>query len=186
MPFLYKYLPSEYARAFLDKGEVLFRKLTYFIKQEDKVRGDPWEGTHRNVSQNDCAINLGDRKRIVGEFSVLNSINNADLVYIFCLSELNSENLMNEFKSDACIEIFDPDEFIRRIRFAIMRKPWNDRKIGLIDKSVHYYRADSSECSFDITDPKQLAFAKERSYAWQKEFMLVFSVGKALKKLKNA
>ncbi len=46
MPSLYRYFSEKHAHAFVQKGEVLFRALSYFRNYEDgEVRGDKFEGT---------------------------------------------------------------------------------------------------------------------------------------------
>lgn len=176
---LYKYLPSKYAHAFLDRGEILFRNLTYFRQHEGRVRGDPYEGIHKDHPGTNVVLeNLTQGSRIVGKLSFLNSTN-SDLVFAFCLSQKLSKDLMVEFESDACIEIFEPSEFIRRVRFALARLV-SVHRFGLLAQPVHYYHPAEAAC-FDIKKPTQLAFAKNKSYAEQEEFRLSFGSRQAFK-----
>jgi len=176
---LYKYLPSKYASAFLDRGEILFRNLTYFRQHEGRIRGDPYEGIHKDHPGTNVVLeNLTQESKIAGKFSFLNSTN-SDLVFAFCLSKKLSTDLMLEFESDACIEIFEPNEFIRRVRFALARLI-SAHPIGLLAQPVHYYHPAEAAC-FDIKEPTQLAFAKNKSYAEQEEFRLSFGTIKAFK-----
>lgn len=179
MPALYKYLPSKYVPAFLNHGEVLFRNLTYFRQLEGKVRGDPYEGIHKDHPGTDIVLeNITQGSKIVGRFSFLNSTD-SDLIFAFCLSERLSKDLMAEFESDACIEIFKPVEFIRRVRFALVRLV-SVHRAGLIAQPVHYYHP-AEEARFDIKNPTQLAFAKNKSYAAQEEFRVSFGSRRAFK-----
>lgn len=179
MPALYKYLPSKHASAFLDRGEILFRNLTYFRQQEGRVRGDPYEGIHKDHPGTDVVLeNVTQGSKIVGKFSFLNSTN-SDLVFAFCLSERLSKDLMTEFESDACVEIFEPTEFIRRVRFALARLI-SVHPVGLLAQPVHYYHP-AEAARFDIKEPTQLVFAKGESYAEQKEFRLSFGTRRAFK-----
>ncbi len=41
---LYKYLPSQYANALIEEGEVMFSTLSWFKQLEDQRRGDLLEG----------------------------------------------------------------------------------------------------------------------------------------------
>jgi hypothetical protein len=176
---LYKYLPSKYASAFLDRGEILFRNLTYFRQHEGRVRGDAYEGIHKDHPGTNVVLeNLTQGSKIVGKFSFLNSTN-SDLVFVFCLSKKLSKDLMVEFESDACIEIFEPNEFIRRVRFALARLI-SVHPVGLLAQPVHYYHPAEAAC-FDIKKPTQLAFAKIKSYAEQEEFRLSFGTRQAFK-----
>lgn len=179
MPALYKYLPSKHASAFLDRGEILFRNLTYFRQQEGKVRGDPYEGIHKDHPGTDVVLkNVTQGFNSVGKFSFLNSTN-SDLVFAFCLSERFSKDLMVEFESDACIEIFQPIEFIRRVRFALARLI-SVHSVGLLAQPVYYYHPTEA-AHFDIKEPTQLAFAKGKSYVGQEEFRLSFGTRRAFK-----
>lgn len=172
-------MPSKYVPAFLNRGEILFRNLTYFRQQEGKVRGDPYEGIHKDHPGTDIVIeNITLGTKIVGKYSFLNSTD-SDLVFVFCLSERRSKDLMAEFKSDACIEIFKPEEFVRRVRFALARLI-SVHPAGLIAQPVHYYH-QAVAARFDIKDPTQLAFAKGESYSEQEEFRLSFGTRRAFK-----
>jgi len=86
---------------------------------------------------------------------------------------------MLEFESDACIEIFEPNEFIRRVRFALARLI-SVHPIGLLAQPVHYYHP-TEVAFFDIKEPTQLAFVKNKSYAAQEEFRLSFGTRQAFK-----
>lgn len=179
MPSLYKYLPSQFAPAFLNRGEILFRNLTYFRQLEGKVRGDTYEGIHNDYPGTDVTLkNLTQGFSSIGKFSFLSSTN-SDFVFAFCLSKSFNKKLMDEFDCDACIEIFEPEEFIRRVRFALKRLI-SVHKIGLLAQPVNYYNPSSSVL-FDIKDPTQLAFAKNDIYAKQDEFRLSFGTRQAFK-----
>jgi hypothetical protein len=179
MSTLYKYLPSKHVPAFLDRGEILFRNLTYFRQYEGKVRGDVYEGIHMDHPGTDIVLkNLTRGGQVIGKFSFLNSTN-SDLVFVFCLSKLLNKNLMTEFECDACIEIFKPDEFIRRVRRALARLI-SVHRAGLLAQPVHYYHP-AEAARFDVNDPKQLAFAKSEFYVEQEEFRLSFGTKRAFK-----
>ncbi|MBS1155130.1 MAG: hypothetical protein H6R07_1054 [Proteobacteria bacterium] len=176
---LYKYLPSKYASAFLDRGEILFRNITYFRQHEGRVRGDPYDGIHKDHPGTNIVVeNLTRRSKTVGEFSFLNSTD-PDLVFAFCLSQKFSKDLMAKFESDACIEILEPVEFIRRVRFALARLV-SVHRVGLLAQPVHYYHP-AEAARFDIKEPTQLAFAKDMYYAEQEEFRLSFGTRRAFK-----
>ena len=169
---LYKYLPSKYVNSVVRKGDLLFRNLSYFRQYEDNQRGDPFEGFHRDNPDNDITINnLSTGKVIKGDFSFLNSTN-TDLIYVFCLSKKVDPNLYVEFKADACIEIIDVVEFLKRTMFAVKRL-LSAHSSGLLSGSVMYYK-ENAPAGFDIKNPKNLSFAKGRHYQHQEEFRLVF------------
>lgn len=174
---LYKYLPSKFVNSVIRKGTLLFRNLSYFRQYEDNRRGDPLEGFHRDNPDNDITIkNLSTGKVINGDFSFLNSTN-TDLIQIFCLSKTLDRSLFEEFEADACIEIIEVDEFLRRSRIAVKRfLPAHSS--GLLFGSVKYYK-ENAPAGFDIKNPKNLSFAKGIHYQHQEEFRMVFGSKKA-------
>lgn len=176
---LYKYLPSQYVDAVLKRGELLFRNLSYFRQYECEQRGDPLEGHHKDNPDNDIVItNLSMGSKIKGDFSFLN-LTDTDHIYVFCLSKTYSENFFQEFESDACIEINDVPEFIRRSRIAVKRLVSAHRS-GLLHKSVTYYLSNEP-IELNIKDPKELIFAKDLSFKHQDEYRLAFGKKNAFK-----
>lgn len=176
--FLYKYLPSKYIDNIILKGELLFRNLTYFRQFEDNRRGDPLEGFHRDNPDNDITLSCPRTGRILakGDFSYLNSTN-SDFIYVFCLSKNIISNLYDEFEADACIEITDVPEFMKRAKFAV-KKLLSAHPSGLIHNDVIYYH-DNAPANFDIKKPQNLAFAKGIHYEHQNEYRMIFGTRKA-------
>lgn len=174
---LYKYLPSQYVANVMDKGELLFRNLSYFKQYECEKRGDPLEGHHRdNPDNNVVAEIVSTGEKIESDSSFLNSTN-SDLIYIFCLSQSLGDNLYEEFQCDVCIEVTDVDEFIRRVRMTVKRLV-SLHKTGLLHAPVSYYEPNKPP-EFDIKDPKELIFAKDNAFLNQNEYRLVFGTKKA-------
>ena len=167
----------------MDKGELLFRNLTYFRQCEGRVRGDVYEGIHQDNPGKDVVIhNVTTGFDSVGKFALLNSTD-SDQIYGFCLSNRLDVRLMTDFSADACIEFFDQAEFIHRVKFALGRMVYVHR-VGLLARPVDYYNP-SEPALFEITDPKSLAFAKNESYRDQSEFRLVFGSRKAFKLIRQ-
>ena len=176
---LYKYLPYRYVGQVLNNGELLFRNLTYFQQYECEQRGDPLEGHHRDNPDNDIEITvLSTGEKIKGDYSFLNSTD-AELIYVFCLSKTYSKELYEKFDSDACIEITDVEEFIRRVRIKI-KQLISVHKNGLLHNDVKYYAANQP-AEFNIKEPKEIAFAKDEAFRNQDEYRLVFGTKKAFK-----
>lgn len=161
------------------KGTVLFRNLSYFRQMADLSRGDYLEGHHRDNPDRDVTItSKSTGVTISGDFSFLNSTN-TDKTFIYCLSTLHDERLYDDFSSDACIEIMEPEEFIRRVRIAVKRLISID-PAGLLFGPVHYYAANKPS-KFNIKNPKELVFLKDEDYSYQREFRLVFGRRNAFK-----
>ena len=176
---LYKYLPSKHAVNMLKNGELLFRNLTYFKQYEDKKRGDPLEGHHReNPDKGIVITNLSTGKKIHGDFSFLNSTD-SDIIFVFCLSKSLNSDLYKEFNSDACLVIKDVDKFLLRTRMKL-RHLISCHKSGLLHGEVKYYAANAP-ADFNIKEPKELAFAKDEMFKHQNEYRLVFGKKKAFK-----
>ncbi|MEN6488183.1 MAG: hypothetical protein ABFD66_04760 [Smithella sp.] len=174
---LYKYLPSQFVNAVIQEGILLFRNLSYFRQHEDNRRGDPLEGFHRDNPDNDItAKNPSLGMAIKGDFSFLNSTN-TDLIYVFCLSKALNQRLFNEFEADACIEIIEIEEFLKRTKIAVENLP-SVHNSGLLSDSVNYYQ-DNAPAGFDIKNPKNLSFAKGIHYQHQEEFRVVFGLQNA-------
>lgn len=173
---LYKYLPSQYAEAFL-RGEVLFRNLSYFQKSECKGRGDATEGIHRDRPEGGATIeNLSVGGVVHGDFTLLNEID-SDLVFVFCTSRIFDQALFREFEADCCVEINKPDEFAKRIQRKVMSLASTNKSIGLLHRPALYYDP-SKEPEFDVKNPINIALAKDESYEHQKEFRFAYGKGK--------
>lgn len=176
---LYKYLPATYVPAVLDRGELLFRNLTYFRQCEGRVRGDPYEGIHKDHPGTEREIrNLTKGFVSRGAFSFLHSTD-SDHIFAFCLSQRLDARMAKDFGADAVIEFFDPEELIRRVRFNL-RRVLSVHRVGVLAKEVMYY-APGEPALFDVADPKNLAFVKNEQYRPQSEYRLVFGSRKAFR-----
>ena len=176
---LYKYLPSQYSENVVEKGEILFRNLTYFRQYECEQRGDSLEAIHRDNPDNDVELfqpSTGAYSK--GNFSFLNSTD-SDLIYVFCLSMSHKSDLYEEFNSDTCIEITDPEDLLKRIRIKVKRLISAHNK-SLIHKPVYCYAANKP-AEFNVKDPFELPFAKGDAFNNQDEYRLVFGTRKAFK-----
>jgi len=173
---LYKYLPSQYADAFL-RGEILFRNLAYFKQLECKGRGDANEGIHRDRPEGGATIeNLSAGGAVYGDFTLLNEID-SDLVFVFCTSKIFDKALFHDFDADCCIEINKPDEFARRIQRKVMSLVSTNKSVGSLRGPALYYDP-GKKAEFDVKNPVNIAFAKNISYADQEEFRFAFGKGK--------
>lgn len=176
---LYKYLPDTYVPAVLDRGELLFRNLTYFRQCEGRVRGDPYEGIHKDHPGTEREIyNFRTGFISRGAFSFLHSTD-SDHIFAFCLSRRLDAQMAKDFGSNAVIEFFDPEELIRRVRFTL-RRVLSVHRAGVLAKEVTYYKPDEPAL-FDVADAKNLAFVKNEQYRPQSEYRIVFGSRKAFK-----
>ena len=170
---LYKYLPQQFVKKFVDRGNLLFRNLSYFRKIEDKGRNDFLEGLHMDYPNNDMIIETTNgRTRWEGRAAFLNSIN-PDRVFVFCLSEILSNELFIEFNADTCVEIIETEEFISRCNETISRQQ-RFSESGLLHDRVEYY-APNKRTKRNVKDPLCIPFFKHKSYSHQREYRLSVS-----------
>jgi len=169
---LYKYMPSKYVDHTVSRGKLLFRNFTYFRQTEGKTRGDYLEAHHRDNPDHDITItNMSSGQAASGDFSFLNSTN-SDVIFMFCTSKNHDSNLYEEFEADACIEIKDVPELLRRMRMSVM-KLIQIHKHGLLHRDVTYYEP-SKPSQENIKDATVLPFLKDSIYAHQGEYRMVF------------
>jgi hypothetical protein len=118
---LYKYLPERFADAFIGRGEVLFRSLSYFRAVEHAARGDEIEGVHVDAPDNDVTLETSTGLRIVGPHRFLNSIDQ-DRTYAFCCSTEFNASLFDEFDAGAPRRL---DALSRLTRLASSTERWH-------------------------------------------------------------
>jgi hypothetical protein len=180
VPILYKYLPSKYVDAFVRRGEVLFRTLSYFRDYEDaQIRGDEFEGTRLYRPKDGLEITLvgTQEKRVLPHSFESTAIEND--IFVFCMSTRYSVDLAAQFKADACVEIHNSAGFIARIRAALLRRSSIKNKT-LIHGEVTYYSTGDPPI-VDWALPERIAMSKLNYYSAQNEYRIAFSVNDAFK-----
>jgi hypothetical protein len=178
---LYKYMPLKHVDAFLAKGAVLFRNLAHFRKCEEKGRSDLLEGLHMDHPDNPVmlrSVNNPGQTLWAGDAAFLNSID-PNKVFVFCLSHDLSDALFEEFRSDACVEIIDPKQFIARVTRQV-RGLLSFRQHGLLHGPVHYY-APNKPTKASVENPLTIPFFKHEAYSHQHEYRLVLPLRNGLK-----
>jgi len=175
---LYKYLPSRFADDFVRRGDLFFCNLAHFRKIEDRGRRDLLEGLHMDRPDGSITIEMkSSGYRWQGKASFLNAIDPQRLL-VLCLSELLLDSLFEKFRSDTCVEITDPSEFIRRCRMAV-EKQFQFRDSDLLHGGVLYY-APNRPAPIDVTNPKQIPFCKHETYSQEREYRLAVPLKGAL------
>jgi len=173
-PTLYKYLPYQYAEAFVTNGEVLFRSLSYFLACEHDERGDDLEGAriYKPATGLEITKQTGERLRWQGSFR--SSVKEPDKVFIFSTSTLLSADLARNFQADACVEIADVGTFVARLRTALRRKP-RAKLNTLIHGKVTYYRTENPPEEVWAL-PRRIVMHKPQRFAYQSEYRFAFSI----------
>ena len=163
---LYKYIPHQHAGPFVQRGEVLFRSLLYFLASED-ARADELEGTHEYapVSGLEITDHTQGWKRTVPGSSFRSSVKDPDKLFVFCTSQAFERDLAVKFGCDACVEISDTEKFALRLRGAL--RPNARVKLNTLRHDpVKYYLTDNPpEAVWALPDEiimqKREAFADE-------------------------
>ena len=177
---LYKYIPAKYVDAFVRRGEVLFRALSYFRNYEDEgVRGDQLEGTKLHRPENGLEVTLTKTKEKIMLPHSFESAANEDDIFVFCLSTVFSSELAAEFKAGAVIEIHRPDKFISEVRAALARRASIKSKM-LVHGEVKYYCKEEPPI-VDWALPERIAMSKLRGYESQHEYRIAFAVNDAFR-----
>ena len=167
----------------LSDGELLFRALSYYRDHEDEgVRGDPFEGTATYRPKGGLIMTnhtQGTVSTLVDH--AVHSKTDPDDILVFCMSRMKTDELWSRFQATACVEITNPAAFCARVMAALVPPvsfmgPLRRPRIG---GRVTYYDP-SRETKARWALPDQIALTKHESFAWQKEFRLVFSRTHAL------
>jgi hypothetical protein len=170
---LYKYLPREYAEAFVLRGELLFRSLFYFRKLEHAERGDEVEGVHIDAPNTPVLLeNLTTGTSVSGAFRFLNSVDQ-ERVFAFCCSTELRLDLFERFHADACVRILRTLPLFSRCALSAAWKfPLADP--GFIHKAVEYFDP-AGPAVRNVKDPLNLPFFKHIGFSAQREYRAVFA-----------
>jgi hypothetical protein len=171
-------MSSTYAAAFVKRGEILFRSLSYFRDHEDgSVRGDPDEGTR--VYSPDGGLKI--TKAVTGEELTLphrfEATSFEDDIFVCCFSTVFDNSLAKSFGVDACVEIKDASVLIGRIRNALaIRSSVND-KLSAFGPVKYYEYKDPPVTDWAL--PERIALSKPASFSWQHEYRIAFGINRA-------
>ena len=178
MPNLFRYLSPEFTEALINRGELFFRSLSYFRDYEDEgIRADEYEGTLIHLPEDGLKIRLTSTGEEVSIPYTIESSAKEDDIFIYCLSTEYSEALASSFKCSMCVEILDSDEFVARIRSALLQRPRiKDKK--LVHGEVIYYLPQNPPI-VDWALPARIALRKPEAFHWQNEYRIAFAANNA-------
>jgi hypothetical protein len=175
---IFKYLPDQYADALLD-GNILFRNLVYFKRIENDPRLDVYEGLHSSETDSDYTLQRvypTEGPPHKGRWPIQYYLHNAEKVFCFCTS-MRLDTSLAKFGA-SCIEIFDPNEFNRRIEKSLRpreRMHRLDKPILLAQPVVYYEPKGQLPNELNREDPRHLPFLKRSEYSGENEFRSVFA-----------
>ena len=175
---LYKVLPQKYARRLLDVGEMMWSTLTYFQHVLDPTRGDPFEGSLRYFPAEGLTITRTERngRRDHAEFALAahgSQFMATQSHHIFIYSTtLDSRLAIGDAADRACVEIFEPEAFLRHIRRAVERHPK-----ACADKLIHdqvcYWLPENPPREVWAL-PDRLTMSKYKGHARDQEYRFAF------------
>lgn len=179
---LYKYYDKQqWASAFLD-GNLHFRSLSYFRDYEDEqVRGDKNEGKMIFSPEGGLVLNNQTQGFTSTIPWSLTATVRLEEIFVFCLSRSFTQELRERFNAVTCVEIFNIKAFCARLESALPPivtfpgKPGRTR----IGQTVEYYE-ETNNCNPTWACPDMIAALKFKTFAWQDEYRLVFSLTNAL------
>lgn len=175
MPVFKYFTMAAHARAFMNRGELLLRPLSYFRTHEDGgVRGDSRDGVLTYAPPSGLEIIKQDGTVVPSAGWRFTSSPKHDDIFVYCASNQLSAELAQRFASPFCVEIQDPDLLVNRLRaraHPTSRLDYDRTHSGSVE-----YRNLESTPGADWALPEKLAFIKPEGFAWQDEFRI--AIGK--------
>jgi hypothetical protein len=179
-PVIYKVLPERFARRLVDDGEMMWSTLAWFQNLEEAERGDAGEGRHTYFPVNGLELNRTERagrpdntRIVLPEHGFVSRAAKPHHIFVYSLT-LEPTLAIGDAADRSCVEIFDPPQFVRRVRAALSRhsKGWADT---LIHDAVRYWSpANPPEAVWAL--PHMLTTHKRNDYEHQKEYRLAFGI----------
>ncbi len=172
---LYNYIPQRYAEAFVERGEVLFRSVLYFLASED-ARRDELEAMHQYAPVRGLDITNHTqrfRKTILGS-SMRSSVKHPEQVFVFCASHVLTSELAVRFSADACIEIADAEKLSARLRGVLRWTPHVKMRTFRAGPVTYYSTAEPPGTTWAL--PDEIIMHKRRQlFAEEQEYRFAFS-----------
>ena len=177
---LYRYLSEKNASAFIEKGEVLLRTLSYFRDYEDAdIRADEHEGTLVHLPINGLKVNLVKSGESIDLPYRLESTAKEDQIFILCMSTELSPTIAKKFETPVAVEIINLVKFLALLRSSLsLRKRF--RVTQLIHQQVKYYEWHEPPI-IDWALPERIAMRKPKSLEWQNEYRFAVPINDAFK-----
>jgi len=178
MPSLFRYLSEENAHAFLERGEVLLRALSFYRDYEDEgVRSDAFEGTLAHRPRGGlCARMQSTGEEVVIPYT-FEATTKEDDIFVYCLSTELSSAIAERFRTPVAVEITEPHQFLTRLRRALRLRA-RMRPNHLVHDPVRYYEWHEPPI-VDWALPERISLRKTKHFEWQKEYRIAVPVGDA-------
>lgn len=178
MPSLYRYFSEKNADAFVQKGEVLFRALSYYKNYEDQeVRGDKFEGTLVHLPDNGLTVKNVHTGQEISLPYRFESTAKEDEIFVYCMSQTLSIEIAKRFQAEVAVEIFDLAKFLNLVRYALsLRRRFKVNQ--LVHQPVKYYEWNEPPV-VDWVLPERIAMSNPKMFEWQHEYRLAVPMGGA-------
>ena len=178
-PTVYKYLPSRYAETMVTRGEVMFSTLAWFQNYEDEQRGDRFEGTRKYFPVGGLEVTRTERDGKphppvsfkASTESLQSRARGHNHIFIYSTS---LQSGLNFDGADACVGIYDPVQFVARLRSILKSYP-SAKAETLIHDEVKYYDFEAPPENVWAL-PHLLTLHKHRSFAIQHEYRFAFGI----------
>jgi len=176
---LYEYLPGRYAARMIDRGELMFSTLAWFQNYEDDQRGDRFEGTRKYLPVGGLDITRtepdGKPHHPVTFKAPTDSLQSRATAHnhIFIYSTSLRPGLAFH-GADACVEIYDPVQFMARLR-SKLQTHGSAKAETLIHDAVKYYDFASPPDNVWAL-PHLLAMHKQEVFSGQCEYRFAFGI----------
>lgn len=181
----YKYMERRFAESFFETGSMKLGTLYDYQnnKKYNEAVGDENEGLHLPFMKkngpifhdsfspqesafigNSIVMSPGNT---IGKLEIHTTVKHPDC-YIYCVATEKSRMIMEAFKCDTCIEIFDMDLFINQIA----RKTREFTALYPLKTPIHYM---NKSYSFEEDIQLNPATTKDLKYAYQKEIRVIWA-----------
>lgn len=178
MPPLFRYFSEENAIAFLERGEILMRALSYYRDYEDEgIRSDAFEGTLVHLPKDGLRLRVqATGQEVVVPYTFEASAKEDD-IFVYCLSTELSEKIAERFRAPVVVEIVEPVKFLAKLR-AALRLRARVRAEQLVHDVVNYYEWHEPPIA-DWALPERISLRKPKYFDWQREYRFAVPRGDA-------
>lgn len=179
---VFKYTKEIHASAMLEKGNIKIGTLYEYRNSENEQIRDVEEGLFNGKQYIDYHVGVlpGIAGELISgnvdgiEFSNISFTKRMEIlnVNMYCTTLEGSKEVMDSFEAEACIEIFDYDNFVKAIVIALMKKGLS-RGQAFTDKCNY----DGRDAPYDQVNAERVPVAywlKSPFYISQKEQRTLF------------
>jgi hypothetical protein len=178
-PVLYKRITNQYAHTLVEHGEMMWSTLAYFQHLEAAGRGDKLEGRYNYVPADGLSIHRSERDRRPDDTTFILPPGHgyvsraAQAAHIFIYS-LTLDPALELDGADSCVEIFDPPQFVRRVREELSRRGKVQGRTCMHDAIKYWSPTNPPETAHAL--PHLLTMHKHEDFQPQKEYRLAFGI----------